>query len=248
MSDMLLPANGIQLHWNETGEGEPLLWLHGAMGCGTDWRYIFKEAPAGYRIIAPDLRGHGGTANPSGAFTFRQCADDVLQLKAHLGLGALKAIGLSGGGIVLLHMAILEPASIDSMVIVSAPTHFPEQARAIMRQMSETTVGEAEMAQMRVRHPNGEAQIQQLFGMARGFADSYHDVNFTPAMLSGISARTLIVFGDRDPLYPVSIAVDLHQAIPQSSLWVVPNGGHGPVFGPAAARFEETALAFLRGE
>jgi pimeloyl-ACP methyl ester carboxylesterase len=84
--------------------------------------------------------------------------------------------------------------------------------------------------------------------MARGFADSYHDVNFTPAMLSGISARTLIVFGDRDPLYPVSIAVDLHQAIPQSSLWVVPNGGHGPVFGPAAARFEETALAFLRGE
>jgi pimeloyl-ACP methyl ester carboxylesterase len=58
----------------------------------------------------------------------------------------------------------------------------------------------------------------------------------------------LIVFGDRDPLYPVSLAFELHAAIPRSHLWIVPNGGHGPVFGDAAAAFSQTALSFLRGE
>jgi pimeloyl-ACP methyl ester carboxylesterase len=66
--------------------------------------------------------------------------------------------------------------------------------------------------------------------------------------LRTISAETLIVFGDHDPLYPVSLAFDVHAAIPSSYLWVVPNGGHGPVFGAGAARFVETATAFLRGE
>jgi pimeloyl-ACP methyl ester carboxylesterase len=55
------------------------------------------------------------------------------------------------------------------------------------------------------------------------------------------------VFGDRDFLYPVSLAFDLHAAIPRSHLWVVPNGGHGPVFGAHAAKFAETSLAFLKG-
>jgi pimeloyl-ACP methyl ester carboxylesterase len=72
------------------------------------------------------------------------------------------------------------------------------------------------------------------------------DPNFTRESLATIAADTLIVFGDRDPLYPVSIAVELREAIPQSWLWVVPNG-HGPIFGAAAPRFVETALAFLAG-
>jgi pimeloyl-ACP methyl ester carboxylesterase len=49
-------------------------------------------------------------------------------------------------------------------------------------------------------------------------------------------------------VYPPRLALELHEAIPRSSLWVVPNGGHGPVFGPHAARFTETAVAFLLGE
>jgi pimeloyl-ACP methyl ester carboxylesterase len=66
-------------------------------------------------------------------------------------------------------------------------------------------------------------------------------------LLSRIAAETLIVFGDRDPLYPVSLAVELYDAIPRSYLWVVPNGGHGPVFHAAAPQFASTALGFLRG-
>jgi pimeloyl-ACP methyl ester carboxylesterase len=71
-------------------------------------------------------------------------------------------------------------------------------------------------------------------------------MNFTPSSLSKITAPTLIVYGDRDPLYPVEMAVEMYRAIPRSALWVVPNGGHGPVFFGDAARFAQTALSFFR--
>ena len=73
-------------------------------------------------------------------------------------------------------------------------------------------------------------------------------MNFTPPYLSTIRARTLIVHGDRDPLYPVNMAVELYAAIPCSYLWVIPNGGHGPIFGEMGDRFVETSLAFLSDE
>ena len=244
---MVLEVNGIALHWDEIGDGEPLLWLHGGMGCGADWRYIFKDPPAGFRLIAPDLRGHGHSTDPAGAFSFRQCARDVRALLDHLTIPRIKAIGLSGGGLALLHLATAHPSSIESMILVSAPPYFPEECRAMQRVFSEAMLGEAEMARMRARHVHGEAQIQQLFSYVRTMAETYDDVNFTPPYLATVTAETLIVFGDRDPLYPVSMAFELQRAIPRSYLWVVPNGGHGPVFGDAAPAFVSTALAFLGG-
>jgi pimeloyl-ACP methyl ester carboxylesterase len=245
---MEIELDDVRLHYETCGEGTPLLWLSGFMGSGADWRYLFDEAPPGHLLIAPDLRGHGASTGPSGAFRFRDAAEDMLALLRHLRLERVRAIGLSGGGITLLHMATLAPASIASMVLVSAPPYFPERARAFQRQFSETTLGEVELARMRERHTRGNEQIQQLLAQARGLAEIYDDVNFTPPYLSTIVADTLIVFGDRDPLYPVSLAMELHAGIPQSHLWIVPNGGHGPIFGERASLFRETALAFLRGE
>jgi pimeloyl-ACP methyl ester carboxylesterase len=76
--------------------------------------------------------------------------------------------------------------------------------------------------------------------------DSYDDMNFTPPSLGRITARTLVVYGDRDPLYPVEMALAMYRAIPRSALWVEPNGGHGPIFADPA-HFAQKALAFLRG-
>jgi pimeloyl-ACP methyl ester carboxylesterase len=50
---MVLEINGIELSFEVVGEGEPLLWLHGFMGVGADWKYVFEEPPAGFRLIAP---------------------------------------------------------------------------------------------------------------------------------------------------------------------------------------------------
>ena len=241
-------VNGIDLHWEESGEGEPLLWLHGAMGRGADWRHVFTDPPPGFKVIAPDLRGHGASTNPERLFTFQQMARDVIALVRHLDLSRFKAIGLSGGGITMLHVARLEPSLVEAMVVVSAPPRFPDKARQIQKSLSPAAVGEAEMQRLKATHVHGDAQIAQLFDMVHAWADDRDDVNFTRETLAPMTAETLIVFGDRDFLYPVSLAFELHASIPGSHLWVVPNGGHGPVFGKDAALFAQTALAFLRGE
>jgi pimeloyl-ACP methyl ester carboxylesterase len=240
---MMLETNGMQFHYDTHGEGEPLLWLHGGMGHGADWQYIFKEPPAGYRLIAPDLRGHGRSTGAAAIYSFKQAALDVFALLDHLQIDRVKVIGLSGGGITALHMATIQPARVTVMVLISAPPAFPEQARALQRTFSEAALSDQERARMRERHQR-EGQLQSLVAQVRALADG-DDPNFTPEDLARIAADTLIVFGDRDPLYPVSVAVELRQAIPRSWLWVVPNGGHGPVFGRAAPLFVETALAFL---
>ena len=107
---------------------------------------------------------------------------------------------------------------------------------------------EAEWATERQRHVLGDDQIRMLYAQMRGLKDSHDDMAFTPPLLATIAARTLIVHGDRDPLYPVEMAMELFRSIPKSYLWIVPNGGHGPIFGKMAAAFTDGALSFLRGE
>ncbi len=143
-------------------------------------------------------------------------------------------------------MATQQPSRVQAMVHVSGTPRFPDQARAIMRTMTAETRSEAEWAEMRGRHHHGDDQIRALWKYVRGFADDRDDMNFTATTLSRITARTLIVHGDRDPLYPVELAVELLRGIPNAALWVVPNGGHGPIFGEQAAPFVRTATAFLR--
>jgi len=80
-----IPINGMEMYYEIRGAGEPLVLLHGGTGAGVNWSLIFKNAPAGYRLIVPDLRGHGRSTNPSAAFTLRQSALDVFAMLDHLG-------------------------------------------------------------------------------------------------------------------------------------------------------------------
>src|SRR5262245_65754508 len=90
---MRVAVNGVDLNYQAAGDGAPLLWLHGFMGAGLDWQYIFREPPAGFRLIAPDLRGHGASTNPSAGFSFRQAAHDVLGLLDELQIDRRRALG-----------------------------------------------------------------------------------------------------------------------------------------------------------
>ncbi|OJH38577.1 alpha/beta fold hydrolase [Cystobacter ferrugineus] len=245
----LAAIHDIELSYEVRGRGEPLLLLHGFTGAGSDWRYVFDlDALAReFQLILPDLRGHGGSTNPSGALTIRQCALDVLALLDHLGLERTLAIGYSLGGNTLLHLATRSPQRVKRMVLVAATPYYPAQARKLMAAMTEETRSPAEWAEMRARHVHGDAQIRDLWRIGRGFADSYDDMNFTPPLLSTIAAPTLLVNGDQDPLYPPTLSLELFQAIPDARLWIIPNGGHGPIFGEHREAFARTALDFVRG-
>jgi pimeloyl-ACP methyl ester carboxylesterase len=247
-SDGIVRVNDIDMYFERRGEGEPLLLLHGGGGAGVNWRLVFDSPPRGYELIVPDLRGHGRSMNRSSTMTFRQLALDVSALLDSLGIVKVKAIGMSMGAKTLLHLATGQPDRVDAMVLVSAAPYFPEATRALMRGAASATHTEAEWQMMREWHIHGDAQIQALWEMPNQFANDFEDMSFTPPRLGTIGARTLIVHGDRDPLYPVALAMEMHAAIPRSHLWVVPNGGHGPIFGEMARPFAQTALAFLNGE
>jgi pimeloyl-ACP methyl ester carboxylesterase len=237
--------NGMSMYYEVHGEGEPLLLLHGFGGAASDWAGIAALLPLHYRLIVPELRGHGRSTNPLPEITHRQCASDVLALLDHLDVGTCKAIGVSGGANTLLHVATRERGRIAAMVLVSAASYFPAPARAFMRQFTTAALSADEWRLMRQRHPGGDAQIEAIFAQGRAFGDSYEDMSFTPPLLATIAARTLLVSGDRDPLYPAHIALEMYEAIPHSYLWIIPNGGHGPIASDRRAAFVATATAFL---
>ena len=238
--------NGVQLYFETHGSGEPLLLLHGFGGCSQDWSPLVADWSGHFQLIIPDLRGHGRSSNPAKVFRHQDAAADILALLDHLAIGNFKALGVSGGGNVLLHLATRQPERVEAMVLVSATSYFPAQARPLMRAYPDSLT-EKDWETMRKRHPGGETQIKALLASTASFADSYDDMNFTPPYLATIKARTLIVQGDRDPLYPVEISVEMAKAIPRSSLWIIPNGGHGPIGGERWPEFLKTASTFLRG-
>jgi pimeloyl-ACP methyl ester carboxylesterase len=238
--------NGTEIYFEVHGTGEPLLLLHGFSGSSQDWAATVTEWRAEFQLIVPDLRGHGRSSILSKPFRHQDAARDMLALLDHLKIGACKGLGISGGGNVLLHMATMQPERVKAMVLVSATPYFPAQARLIMRQYPNSLPAE-QWEILRRSHPGGDAQIWAILASTAAFADSYDDMTFTPPHLSTIQAHTLIVQGDRDPLYPVELSVEMAKAIPQSSLWIVPNGGHGPVIGERWAEFAKTAMGFLKG-
>lgn len=237
--------NGQQLYFEVHGTGEPLLLLHGFSGSSQDWVPSLAQWGTRFQLILPDLRGHGRSGILSKPFRHDDAATDTSALLDHLGIRTCKGVGISAGGNVLLPMATKEPDRVKAMVLVSASPYFPTQARAIMSQYGDN-LPEEQWEILRRRHPGGDAQIKALLASTKSFASSCDDLNFTPPLLSTIKARTLIIQGDRDPLYPIELSVEMYKAIPNSRLWIVPNAGHGPVIGARWSEFIQTVSAFLQ--
>ena len=237
--------NGQQLHFEVHGTGEPLLLLHGFSGSSQDWIPSLEQWGAKFHLMLPDLRGHGHSGILSKPFRHEDAATDIFALLDHLGIRTCKGVGISAGGNVLLHIATKQPERVKAMVLVSATPYFPMQARTIMSQYGDN-LPEEQWEILRRRHPAGDAQIKAILASTKSFASSYDDLNFTPPLLSTIKARTFIIQGDRDPLYPVELSVEMSKAIPNSRLWIAPNAGHGPVVGARWSEFIQTASAFLQ--
>jgi pimeloyl-ACP methyl ester carboxylesterase len=243
----LVAINDMEMYYETYGEGEPLVLLHGFFGHGEAWQSYIDRLSKRYHLIIPDLRGHGRSNNPSGGFTHGQAAVDVFALLDSLGIDRFRAMGISTGGMTLLHMATQQPSRVEAMVLLAATIYFPESARAIMRQHTVDSLTPEQMAHHREHHRYGDDQIRELYSIFYGFKDSYDDMNFTAPYLSTISANTLIVHGDRDVFFPVSIPVEMYRSIPNSYLWIIPNGGHGLPPGYVELVIDH-ALAFFRGE
>lgn len=220
--------------------------LHGFGGCAQNWHSFVDELSRRYRLILVDLRGHGHSTNPANRFTHRQAAGDVFLLLDELGIEQFSAMGISSGGMVLLHMATSQPQRVDSMVLVSATSHFTDQARTTFRRSSFGSMPKQVQDMYRECAQRGDEQIRQLVTQFNAFFQNYDDMNFTTEVLATISARTLVVHGDRDRFFPVEIPVNIYRSIPDAELWIIPGGDHVPIY-DAQVPFTSTALRFLDG-
>jgi len=237
--------NGMQMFYETVGEGDPLVLLHGFLRTGHLFDPFVEELAQQYRLIIPDLRGHGRSTNPSGEFTMRQSALDIYALLDQLEIDRVRAVGISTGAMTLLHMATQQPPRVEAMVLVGSGMYYRDTCRKHLAGTSADSYSERDWSHLREIHRHGDDQIRVLQDLFQGFANDYTDMAFTAADLSAIRARTLLVHGDRDWCFPVSMATQIYEAIPTAYLWVVPNGEHVPILASYSAQFTETVLAFL---
>ena len=117
-------ANGVRLHYVEQGSGPLVILLHGFPDFWYCWRHqIPALAAAGYRVVAPDLRGYNESERPQGvvAYGLDTLASDVAALIQALGAERATVVGHDWGGLVAWHVAMHHPEVVSSLVIMNAP-------------------------------------------------------------------------------------------------------------------------------
>lgn len=113
---------GCTLHYEEYGQGEPLVLLHGLGSSCQDWEYQVPELARQYRVILLDVRGHGRSDKPRERYSIAGFSADLLALLEHLNTGPVHLAGLSMGGMIGFQFAVDHPHRLRSLCIVnSAP-------------------------------------------------------------------------------------------------------------------------------
>jgi epoxide hydrolase 4 len=128
-------VNGVRLHRVEAGAGPPVVLLHGFPEFWWGWRRQLPAlAQAGFRAVAPDLRGYNFSEKPSGIAAYRAeaLAADVAALIRALGVERAHLVGHDWGGVVAWYVAMLHPERVDRLVVMNAP-HPAAFRRALRR-------------------------------------------------------------------------------------------------------------------
>jgi pimeloyl-ACP methyl ester carboxylesterase len=119
---LMLDVNGIRMHTTMTGQGPPVLLLHGFPDTHLVWRkQVGVLAAAGYRVLAPDLRGYGRSDAPGGIvdYTLEKLRGDVLGVLDALKIDKVSLVGHDWGGLIGWQLAALAPQRIERLVALS---------------------------------------------------------------------------------------------------------------------------------
>jgi len=118
-----ITVNGVRLHCVVEGEGPLVLLLHGFPETSHAWRKQMAALATRFRVVAPDLRGYGGSDKPKGIAAYRTSvlADDIVGLIHAFDAERAHVVGHDWGGAVAWAFAIAHPARLERLVIVNAP-------------------------------------------------------------------------------------------------------------------------------
>lgn len=127
---MTVNGHAWRVHQRGSVSDPALLLLHGFTGSGLNWQDVALKLE-GWRIIAPDLPGHGGTAAPAGGM--REVADDLVSLLDQLDVDQAVVIGYSLGGRLALHLALQAPERVRALVLLGATPGIADPAARAQR-------------------------------------------------------------------------------------------------------------------
>lgn len=254
------------LHVDDAGPGPVVVLLHGFPLDHTMWEYQQGTVGSEYRVLSPDLRGHGRSVAPDGPiYTIDGMADDVLETLEAQGIdGPFVLGGLSMGGYVALSIADRFPNRLRGLMLLDtkAEADTPETrlvredlARQVEASGSVEPVVQAMLTKMfssttRARRADliaraGETMLQAppraVAATLRGLAERPDRTG----ILAGLHVPTLVLCGADDAITPPATVRRLADGIPNARYVEVPDAGHlPPLENPAAVNL--AMLEFLR--
>lgn len=237
--------NGLKIYYEESGTGMPIILLHHFFANTTQWKEYVPELAKKYRVINVDLPGHGRSdyMDTTKVYLHERAADYIIGLIDQLKLDSVYIMGASSGSFIAMYITTINPKLVKKLIIVGGQLYYSRHTRETISGFS-LTPSEQNIA----RHGKEKAFLLQK--QFYNFRQLYRDPSFTPDILESIAAKTLIIHGDNDFIAPLSNALEMHKYIPNSHLWIVPNGGHVPPSDDPKNKIDYTnrLLAFLNGD
>ncbi len=251
-------VDGINMYYEESGNGPALVLLHGLGSSAEDWEYQIPEFAKDYRVIAMDLRGFHRTPRGSGALSINRFATDVWSLLRQLGVERFYLVGHSMGGAIALQLALNHPTAVTRMVIANSvpsfqPQTFKQHFEVWYRQIMMRLMGPARLAKVGAQrmYPGDDQQALREKSIARGARNG-------PSYLESLKVLTCWSVLDRlrELKMPVLVLAAEHDyfsredmlqfahALPKGRFHLFPGTHHGlPLEAPEL--FNAAVLKFL---
>ena len=219
----------------------PLVLLHSLGATAHVWDEQVAELSRCFRVIRPDLRGHGLTTCTPGPYAMELFADDLAALLDTLGISQAHIGGISIGGLISQAFAAAHPERVTSLLLVDTAMAIPTvqswtERAAKVRAEGIASIVDGVMARWVTPAFIGSASAEGLRAMllrtpVEGYAASVEAIAVADLSVSTgrLSLPTLIIVGDQDQSTPVASAQALNQAIAGSSLVVIENAAHIPL-------------------
>ena len=242
--------NGVNLHYEVTGQGFPLIWSHEFGGDYRSWEPQVRFFSRRYQVITYNARGYPPSDVPQdpAAYSQQQSIEDLYGLFRHLGIDKAFVGGLSMGGNVALNFGFAHPEMARGLIVAAtgSGTTYPEEFRRdgleLARRLDAEGVvvltegysrGPTRLPLLR-KDPKGWQEFKDALGdhSAAGSAHIFREVILKRSSifeledkLDALQVPTLIMTGDEDEPC-IDPAVFMKRHIPRSGLVILPQSGH----------------------
>ena len=232
-------AGDLAVWYTEQGQGPPLILVHGGLATGeVMWNpRVIADLAGRYRVLVPDSRGHGRTANPAGVLGYDQMADDVVAFAAALGVERPLVVGYSDGAQIALELGMRHPSFAAALVLGGAVIRPSDAYLQALRGLGFPSPGAVDLQEveramgdwwntMRTAHHHARGDDAFRDYLAQISALWYGVPEYSDAQLASVAAPSLVITGDRDGA-SVDDSVRLYRLLPRGELAVLPNADHG---------------------